>query len=547
MKKIILYIIFSILFIPVFSQSVFLSEENQYYDFLTLDGTLKSSTLNYKSLSDLNYNLNNVSLDKNIWNKIQFDNEKQITDSFSYKVFSPEFFMSYNTASPYGMNDEGLWQGKGFNLEFDTGIQLLYKGLEITFLPEITFSQNLPFEYMEPYYKGEKYEGKADIYGAYSLPSIDVPQRFGDESFFTFNFGQSEIRYSYKEFTVGFGTQSIWLGPTKLFPILHSNNAANYPKLDFGVRRKSLDIKDFWLGDIEFRYWMGYLHESKYFDNNPQNDSNLITGLSLAYEVPFLKGFSIGFNRTMLSKWNDISPYSMFTLLIPSMDKAAGYDQNDQRASIVANYEIPKGGINFYIEWAKNDYNTGFDNLIRYPFHTQAFTFGFDKALKYTDKLWAELLCEISYLETSMDYHFFYDWGGTGNNFYSHHIITQGYTNNGQYIGAGIGSGGNAQYLGFKIYHPQGSVNLFVQRANPDLNYSYFQDNAEDKTNDEKKQSIRATMDFGVEAVYFFTPKFHSKFSFVLRDEHNPLNENRKSKSVHRVNCHFGLWAKYIL
>ena len=116
-----------------------------------------------------------------------------------------------------------------------------------------------------------------------------------------------------------------------------------------------------------------------------------------------------------------------------------------------------------------------------------------------------------------------------------------------KYLGAGIGSGGNAQYLGFKMYHPQGSVNLFIQRANPDLNYSYFQDNEEDKTNDEKKQSIRATMDFGIESVYYFTPKFHSKVSFVIRDEHNPLNENRKSRSVHRVNCHLGLWAKYIL
>ncbi len=547
MKKLISFSILFFSFFLGFTQSVFLSEENQYYDFLTLDGTLKSSTLNFKSLSDLNYNLAEVPDEDNIWNKIKFDEARQITDKFSYRIFSPEFFMSGNTASPYGINDEGLWQGKGINLELDGGIQLLYGGLELTLLPEITFSQNLPFSYMKPNYTGKDYAGKAGIYGSYGLPSIDAPQRFGDKCFFTFNFGQSEVRYSYKEFTIGFGTQSIWLGPAKLNPIIHSNNAESYPKLDFGVRRKSINIKNIWLGDIEFRYWLGYLHESKYFDNKADNNGNLITGLALAYEIPFLKGLSLGFNRTMVSKWSDISAYSIFTLLNPFMKVAAGYDQNDQRASVVANYEIPKGGINIYVEWAKNDYNTGLDNLVRYPFHTQAFTVGFDKSLKYSKKIWAEFVCEVSFLESSMDYHFFYDWGGTGNNFYSHHIITQGYTNNGQYLGAGIGSGGNSQYLGFKVYYPRGAVNLFLQRTNPDLNYSYFQDNEEGKTNAEKKSSIRATFDFGLESVYYFTPRFHSKLSFVLRDEHNPLNENRKSSSVHRINCHFSIWLKYIL
>ena len=532
----------------MYSQSIFNSEENQYYYFLNLSGTLESPTLNYKSLSDLNYNFNSLNNENNVWSSIQFDKYNNISQDFTYKIFSPEIFMSYNTASPYGVNDEALWQGKGFNAEIDGGVQFKYKGFELTLLPEITFSQNLAFDYMQPNYSGENYEGKADTYGAYSLPSIDAPQRFGNKSFFTFNLGQSEIRYSFKEFTIGFGTQSIWLGPAKINPILHSNNAPSYPKLDFGIRKKSININDIWFGNIEFRYWLGYLQESEYFDNIASNNENLITGLSLAYEIPFLKGLSLGFNRTMLTKWDNITPYSMLTLLVPFMQMSAGFDENDQRAAVIANYEIPSGGVNIYIEWAKNDYNNGLDNLVRYPFHTQAFSLGFDKAIKYNNSLYAKLNCEISFLESSMDYHFFYDWGGIGNNFYAHHKITQGYTNLGQFLGAGIGAGGNCQYVGYKLYYPKGALNLFVQRTNPDLNYSYFQDSSDpNKTNDDKKQSIRAFMDFGLESTYFFTPKAQGKFSLILRDEHNPLNENRKPGSIHRYNFHFSFWFKYIL
>lgn len=544
MKRIIFLFILIINFRYINSQSILNSEKNTYYNLLFLSGELDRTTLNYKTISELEFDIDEQ---KYIWNNITFDKRKYINDEMYYKFFSPELYLSLNTATPYGINDEALWQGKGINSEINLGFKFSYYGMNITFYPELTFSQNLDFEYIKPNYNGEEYDNKANIYGYYGLKSIDAPQRFGNKSFFTFNFGQSEIRYSHNNFTIGFGTQSIWLGPAKINPIIHSNNSPSYPKIDFGIRKTKLSINNIFLGEIEFRYWLGYLHESKYFDNNSSNDENLITGIAIAYEFPFFDGLSLGFNRTMTSKWENITPYSLFTLMIPFMEESAGYDKNDQRASIVANYFIPNGGINFYLEWARNDYNTGIDNLIRYPFHTQAFTLGFDKSLKISKIFLGELIFELSYLESSMDYHFFYDWGGSGNSFYTHHIITQGYTNYGQYLGAGIGSGGNSQYIEFKLYYPIGHTSFFIQRANPDMNYSYFQDNEEGKTNTQKKYSIRAFVDFGLSSFFYLNSNFHTKFSIVFRDEHNPLNENRKLDSIHRYNTHISFWIKYVI
>ena len=337
---------------------------------------------------------------------------------------------------------------------------------------------------------------------------------------------------------------------------MHSNSAPGYPHLDFGIRRQKIQFKDIDFGDFEFRYWMGKTTESDYFDNNDSNNHNLITGLSIAYEIPFLKGLSVGFNRTMLSKWDNKDPYAFFTLLIPYMKKKYGYDQSDQRASIFADYYIPQGGVDIYFEWGKNDYNSGFDNLMRYPFHTQAISAGFKKNVHYKKSpVTGQFLFELTFLESSMDYTFFYDWGGGGNDFYTHHIITQGYTNKGQYLGAGIGAGGNSQLVSYKLYYPKGSSRIFVQRLNPDLNYSYFlaPRNPNSKyPNDEVKSSIRVLLNIGLESQYYVTKDCLISGSFIFSDEHNPLNKNDNTKtqttavkSEHRYNIITQLGVKY--
>lgn len=577
--------------VAIFSQEALKSTEEEYYDFLSLTGVVKRPTLGYRTLSDSVWTYNDVESfeenedgtftkvlvpgeesDQNIWKNNNLgttytlwsaedsaDNwfVRGIKQSLTMRIYGPEWFNSYNTAAPYGQNDGALWQGKGYNTALTAGVRFEGYGFEATFKPQVSFSQNLAFEYTRPRYSGSVYDGKAAVYGDYSLGNIDAPQRFGDKPFWNFDLGDSEIRWSWNTFTLGFGTENIWLGPAQENPIMHSNNGPGYPHFDFGLRRQKLAINDFDLGEIEFRYWMGKTTESGFFDNNIANNENLITGLFVAYKVPFFDGLTIGFNRTMLTKWKDKDAYAFFTILVPFMKKTAGYDQNDQRASVFIDYFIPKGGIDIYFEWGKNDYNSGFDNLMRYPFHTQAITAGFKKTIDFKNisSIYGQFLCELTFIESSMDYHFFYDWGGTGNDFYTHSIITQGYTNQGQYIGAGIGAGGNSQLVSYTLYYPNGKTKLFLQRVNPDLNYSYFiapRDSTSRTPNDDVKSSIRVLFNIGLESQYYLTDRFHVSGSFIFSDEHNPLNKNdnvytqtSKVKSEHRYNIVMQLKLKY--
>ena len=58
-------------------------------------------------------------------------------------------------------------------------------------------------------------------------------------------------------------------------------------------------------------------------------------------------------------------------------------------------------------------------------------------------------------------------------NFGFHHIVSQGYTNKGQWLGSGIGYGGQSQYLSFKVYYQKGSSLLYINRYNPDNNFLF--------------------------------------------------------------------------
>jgi len=521
------------------------SVEEEYYDFLALQGYTKRPTLNYRTMSDSKWNIDEEA--EHPWKGQNFGTFYPLFGNFRFRAYGPELFMSGNTAAPYGQNDGVLWQGRGFNALLKGGVRFEGYGVELTLMPHFAFSQNAAFDYIQPNYYGQNYTDKAEKYGYYGVTSIDAPQRFGYKPFFDWDFGDSEIRYTWRNLTIGFGTQAIWLGPAQLNPIIHSNNASSYPKLDIGLRRQAIITpKRKWhLGDIEVRAWWGYLSESDWFDNDNSNDHNLITGFSLAYSFPsFLKGLTIGINRVMLSKWDAMNAGAIFKLLVPFYDFDAGNDENDQRLSIIIDYLLPLVGINIYFEWGRNDFSSTLDSYIRYPYHSQGYTFGVKKTIPITSTIKGEILLEITNLECSQDYDRVIPWYST---FYAHHIITQGHTNRGQWLGAGIGTGGNSQYLGFKLYFPKGYGNLFIQRRNPDLDYTWYIDSKRDSPTHDAEHNIRAFFDFGISGLYYIMSNLSIYSSFVFRDEHNPLNQSvpLSVASEHRFNIYLAFSIKY--
>jgi hypothetical protein len=516
----------------LYAQESLKSIEEEYYDFLALQGLTERPYLNYRTLSDSRWSISG-DLD-HPWQGQNLGTKRPLFGNILMRVYGPELFMSVNTAAPYGQNDGALWQGKGVNLSLTDGVRFEGYGVEVTFKPQLSFSQNAAFDIISPNSAYTGYTDKAAKYGYYGVPSIDAPQRFGDKPFFTYDWGDSEIRYTWKTLTIGFGTQAVWLGPAQINPIIHSNNAASYPKLDIGLRRQPMTLPwlNWYIGDIETRAWWGRLSESDYFDNNSSNDHNLITGFSLAYSFPsFLRGLTIGMNRIMLTKWQTNNYDAIFTLMIPFMNTSAGSDEGDQRASVIFDYVFPQVGLDIFLEWGRNDFSPG--NPFVYPFHTEGYTFGIKKTLRFSSKLQGEILLELSKIEATPDYMLPGIWNTT---FYAHHRITQGYTHKGQWIAAGIGTGGNSQFLGFKLIHKKGYEQLFFQRRNPDLDYFWFTGH-----NIFPDLPQNTSLDVGISGTHFVIPNLSLFSMLVFRYEENIPMYNQQN----RFNIYLALSAKY--
>ena len=472
--------------LPIFSQEALKSTEEEYYDFLSLQGLAERPTLGYRTLSDSEWTLTEEAktADENVWKNNSLGSKwtvyepAQKTDNFftrgidqsiKVKIYGPEWFNSYNTAAPYGQNDGALWQGKGYNTSFTAGARLEAYGLEATFKPQLSFSQNREFDIMPSVTESP--------YG-YFQSGIDAPQRFGDKSFWTYDWGDSEVRYTWHNLTFGAGFQNPWLGPAWLNPMLGSNNATSYPKVDAGLRKTEIHLPFLgWnLGNIEGRIWLGRLEESDYFDIIESNNQRLLTAISASYAPSFIPGLTVGVNRIFMTKWasHNIKYIGrLFTLSHSNGSQVGTHEDEDQKLSLFADCQLPEVGIEIYGELGIDDFTS---QERANPFHTAIYTVGLkqniplaDSIQKYTRALRSELIFEWNNFEMSQDFQM--QWPYTG--YYSHGAIPQGYTNNGQILGAGSGYFGNSQFLGYKVYHTRGSVMLFFHRHCPDNNYIY--------------------------------------------------------------------------
>lgn len=565
MKKLSAFTVFAAAFLfftasPTFSQEALKSTEEEYFDFLSLLGITERPTLNYRTLSDSEWNIKNSSTEIQALENTEESTEKNqpettnkteeivhpwqnnnlgtkrtfwasasentnwftkgINRSVALKIYGPEWFNSYNTAAPYGQNDGALWQGKGYNTSLTAGARLEAFGFELTVKPQVSFSQNLEFDYMPGVY-GSKYS-------YFWAGNIDLVQRYGDTAFWNFDWGDTELRWSWHTFTIGFGFQSPWLGPAWLNPMLGSNNAGTYPKIDIGLRRTKLHLPwlGWYIGDIEGRVWCGKLSESDYFDNDSSNDENFITGFSVAYNPSFLKGLSFSINKICLTKWNDKS----IEYLNPFYNSN---NNEDQKASFGIDWIFPQVGFKIYGELGIDDYNgQGFAN----PFHTAIYTIGVKKEFLLWNKhhIYGELIFEWNNFEMSQDFQLQWEYMG----YYSHSIIKQGYTNRGQIIGAGSGYFGNSQYFGIKIYYPKGSISPFIHFNRPDTNYinnKAVSSSTKDWKDLNPQQSpdwanYKAIRTIGANFEYFITKNFilsgEFNSSYIIKTKYNSYDKN---------------------
>lgn len=371
-----------------------------------------------------------------------------------------------NTGYPHGTNTGLLWAGRGVQARISAGASFAAGPLRVGLYPELAYHANAAFTIM-PFTGDSASQFAYPWWVRNGKARIDWPQRFGADPFFLAAPGQSFVSLEGYGVRGGISTENLWWGPALRQSIILGNEAAGFPHAFLGTA-------DGWkgrFGRLDTELIWGLLSESDYYDDDPENDRRLLTGMVLAWQPPVPSGLSLGLARVFYQRFDsdslsvgDFVPFFSSFLKddLITEDNPFGRDAKDQLIALYARYAIPRTGFELYAEFARNDYSQNFRDLVSEPDHTRGYTLGFQQVIR-SRSLWYRLRGEMTTLGVTRT-----SLVRSAGPYYVHGVVDGGYTHDGQLLGAGIGPGSDAQYLGFDILHGRGRHGLHVERVRYD-------------------------------------------------------------------------------
>jgi len=434
------------------------------------------------------------------------------TDGFS--IADPVFHSYLNTGYARSFNDGPVWRGNGITLSGNIGFQYSKGNFSMTLYPNVFYAQNRPYD-----------EGDHDEPFGYPFSNrIDWVRRYGADGFVSLNLGQSEIKYDFGKVNASISTQNYSLGPSVFNPIIMSRQASGFPHVRLELEPTDLKVFKTDLGKIETNVMLGLLQESAYFDDNTENDRRYFNMLSVGYAPKFIPGLRLGFNKALYKQTQFFENTDVISWIyrfddgVIDGDTVGLNDTFDQLASFTLEYRLPKEGLRIYTEFAKNDFTSDGNGLrptLVEPEHTRGYTIGLEKVFSSAKEFDIWFNIEHTNLSRSQT-----PWRPTPS-FYAHGINRQGYTENGQVIGAGIGLGGNADNVSVKAVFEESTIGILLQRI--ENNRDYFVDNIRNPNEHDMEYSINAFFSKSLESFELFGEMIfsHNYNRNYLKDDTN--------------------------
>ncbi len=432
----------------------------------------------------------------------------------------------YNSSYSKGLNDGPTWQGRGANITISAGVSGKLGNFKYVFSPILQYAENRSFLITSPR------EQRTDFQYPFS-EKIDYVTRFGNDPFVKLFPGQSEVSFKTKPVTFSISSQNIRWGPALYNPILMSNNASGIPQF----RISNTDLWNTTIGKFEGNIFWGYLRESEYFNNNPSDDTRYVSGLSIGYQPSFFEGFSVGIHRVLYTQTDFLTNffYDGFIAFTKFFSDGSAVefegrtinDVYDQLASITFHWENENKDFQLYAEWARGDFASSLVDFITQPEHNRAYTFGLwkefsineTKRLRFTYENTSLAVWQTSRVRSS-------------GSLYVHTLNRQGYTNNGQIIGASVGPGSSANVLSLSYFSKNIVFTTEYQRTRYNDDYFYTNFNSRESITPQDiehqigisferkrpKLAFRLSSYAGIRVDYYFIPEklmhnLHTDFS----------------------------------
>ena len=397
-------------------------------------------------------------------------------------VVLPQAWLVMNSDLPFGQNDGAMWAGKGYNWRALAGVTATFGPVRIVAIPEVVYSTNyaisidpLDLRFARPLPGNRSSFGSPFNYIPYS---IDWPYRFGDSAFAKVYPGQSSASVSFAQLEAGVSTENEWWGPAIRNPILFSDNAAGFPHAFLRTGKPVNTAIGVWEG----RWLVGGLHESDYFDDDVTNNVRAISSFGVTWKRRPEAGLTLGLARAV---YEPVDGYSGVAAKAFSFLKGTDHPNAlpvtdstmtpgpDQILSLFAHYVYPRYGLEAYVEWARAELPKSLRDFFLYPNHTRGYSAGLQYAHTFNEESLIRFQSEFTNVEQSGSYRF-----RPIGSFYTSRAVIQGYTNEGQMLGAGVGPGSQGEWFatdymrknfqfGVNFGRTRPNTDAFFARANP--------------------------------------------------------------------------------
>jgi hypothetical protein len=378
----------------------------------------------------------------------------------------PEVLVVRNSALATPENDGALWAGRGANLLVRGGVAVRAGRFSAVLAPEVAYAQNLGFQSAPSFLTGQRPPTGPFAAQWFVGPySADLPIRFGDQSYTTFNFGQSHVSFAAGPVVAGFSTENQWWGPGARNALLLSNAAEGVPHAYVRTARP-LRTR---LGDVEGRWILGGLTGSLYFTHTYAGPTGrALNGAVVTLRTAFDRDLTVGAARMVLAPVNnpgDVFGHAL-DVLVRNQNLGTGDTlrtglRSDQLTAVFGRWVFPGAGAEIYGEFARLELPRSLRDFFLAPLNTGAYTFGAARAWRVASRGVMRGSAEVTNLEQSRA---FTDRPPPPD-YYTGRAAPAGFTNRGQVLGAAVGPGSQSQWAALDYYAPDWQAGLFAQRV----------------------------------------------------------------------------------
>jgi hypothetical protein len=376
--------------------------------------------------------------------------------------------LQYVGDHPYDWNDGVMIPAKGWQQYMNAGINLKWKQFELQIAPEFVAAQNLSFEgfsenlaavHWRDYYRFQNF--------------IEQPEQFGIDQYTHLFLGQSFLKYSFKNITISLSTANQWWGPTKRNALILSNNAGGFPHLSI-TNKKPVQTK---IGTFNYEFVWGLLKNGNWQPPQPNktyrgnklyvtkpDTSRMFQGMNVNYSPKWFKNLTVGISQSYVQYSNQVLGIMQFVPIKKIVHRLPNDLPNKPIILTAFNfkYQLPAANAIFYAEFGWNLNQTSFRNWVLQPDKGMGSVLGFSKMFTTTKKYYWEFLAEMTNLQLQTKAEQFTT--GAPPSWYLGADVVQGYTHNGQLLGAGIGPGATSQTIELNWRKANNRIGLSAER-----------------------------------------------------------------------------------